>query len=150
MVVFTINDLSINCEETKTILEAKQEIIKKLDLACKYIDISFVLDKPMRVLGKFNVEPGRLARTLDRHTLDKFAFKDSVQVTYEVINDYDPSVKKPLMSGGMGRGMGRGRGMDRAAYKPPVSSFDHTSLQQDMKLEPVYDLESNDDFPTLG
>ena len=146
MVVFTINDLSIDCEETKSILQAKQEIIKQLDVACKYIDISFVLDKPMRVLGKFNVEPGRLARTFDRHTLDKFAFKDSVQVTYDVINDYDPSVRKPLMSGGMGRG----RGDVTGTYKPPVSSFDHTSLQQDMKLEPVYDLESNDDFPTLG
>ena len=39
----------------------------------------------MRVLGKFNVEPGRLARTLDRYPLERFAFKDSVKLECEMV-----------------------------------------------------------------
>ena len=86
MVVFVVNETQIEGKDTDTILMVKKEIIKQLDLSCKYIDITFVLEKPMRVLGKFNVEPGKLARTLDRHTLDKFAFKGDIPVTYEEVD----------------------------------------------------------------
>ena len=112
MVHFKINETIIECLDTDTILEVKKEIIKQLDLSCKYIDISFVLNKPLRVLGKFNVEPGKLPRTLDRYVVERFAFKDEIEVEITEIDDYDPSVKKPLMSGGMGRDRGMGRGIN--------------------------------------
>ena len=77
MVTFLINEKVLEFNETDTILEVKKEIIKQLELTCKYIDLVFILEKPMRILGKFNVEPGKLARTLDRYVLEKFAFKFS-------------------------------------------------------------------------
>ena len=149
MVHFKINETIIECLDRDTILEVKKEIIKQLDLSCKYIDISFVLNKPLRVLGKFNVEPGKLPRTLDRYVIERFAFKDEIEVEITEINDYDPLVKKPLMSGGMGRG----RGIN-TSYVPPStrneSTFDHTSNQVTMDVEPNFNLDSQDDFPTLG
>ena len=161
MVQFTINDTSIELSDDKTILEAKQEIIKQLSLSCKYIDLTFVLDKPMRILGKFNVEPGKLPRTLDRYKLERFAFNDAIQVEIVEVDDYDPTFKKPLMSGGLGRGRGMGRGIGRGksnsmdtTYVPPssrdTSTFDHTSNQVSMHIEPTFVLDSEDDFPTLG
>ena len=150
MVEFVINDQTIECEETMTILEAKKHIIQQLDLSCKYIDISFNLEKPMRVLGKFNVEPGKLARTLDRYPLERFAFKDSVKVDYEMVEGYDPDKRVPLMGGSRGRG--RGLGLPGGAYIPPTrkeSTFNHESTQVEVKVEPQFDLDSQDDFPSL-
>ena len=154
MVEFVINDQTIECEETMTILEAKKNIIQQLDLSCKYIDISFNLEKPMRVLGKFNVEPGKLARTLDRYPLERFAFKDSVKLEYEIVDGYDPDKRKPLMGGGRGRGrgIGSGRGLPGGAYIPPSrsnSTFNHEATQVEVKVEPQFDLDSHDDFPSL-
>ena len=154
MVEFVINDQTIECEETMTILEAKKHIIKQLDLSCKYIDINFVMEKPMRVLGKFNVEPGRLARTLDRYPLERFAFKDSVNLEYEMVEGYDPDKRVPLMSGGIGRGrgIGSGIGLPGGVYVPPSRSnslFNHESTQVEVKVEPQFNLDSLDDFPSL-
>ena len=149
MVHFKINETIIKCLDTDTVLAVKKEIIKQLELSCKYIDISFVLNKPLRVLGKFNVEPGKLPRTLDRYVIERFAFKDEIEVEITEIDDYDPSVKKPLMSGGMGRG----RGIN-TSYVPPStrngSTFDHISNQVTMDVEPNFNLDSQDDFPSLG
>lgn len=150
MVEFVINDQTIECEETMTILEAKKHIIQQLDLSCKYIDINFVMEKPMRVLGKFNVEPGKLARTLDRYPLERFAFKDSIKLEYEMVEGYDPDKRVPLMGGGIGRG--RGICLAGGAYVPPSrsnSTFNHEETQVELKLEPQFDLDSQEDFPSL-
>jgi len=153
MVTFVVNGQDIECELTDTILKVKQNIIKQLDLSCKYIDLLFVLDKPMRVLGKFNVEPGKLPRTLDNYKLDRFAFKGSVKLEIEEITDYDPNKPRvPIVRKMSGMDRGRGRGL----YLPPVNSsyrsistFDHTVLQQDMTVDPTFSLESMEDFPAL-
>jgi hypothetical protein len=147
MVTFLINEKVLEFNETDTILEVKKEIIKQLELTCKYIDLVFILEKPMRILGKFNVEPGKLARTLDRYVLEKFAFKDSIKLDYEEVEGYDPDKRVPIISGGRGRGRSGG-----FTYIPPnrnESTFDHDSLQQKMDLEPTFNLDSNDDFPSL-
>ena len=146
MVVFVVNETQIECKDTDTILMVKKEIIKQLNLSCNYIDITFEIETPMRILGKFNVEPGKLARPLDRHTLDKFAFKGDIPVTYEEVEGYSPDKRVPILSGG-----GRGRGLS-SSYVPPgrsESTFDHDSLQQKMDVEPNYDIHSHDDFPSL-
>ena len=108
-------------------------------------------------MGKFNVEPGKLARPFDRHTLDKFAFKDKIRVEYSVVEGYEPKKKVVMVSGGLGRGLGRGaagtgaagRGTIYNSTSRPSSIFDHTTTQQSLTLEPQYNLDSNDDFPTL-
>ena len=158
MVVFIVNEKQFPFNDTDTILEVKQSLVKQLNLSCKYVDLIFILDKPLRVMGKFNVEPGKLARTLDRYVLERFAFKETIKVGYEEVDGYDPDKRTPLISGGrgrgkgIGRGVGRGRGITSGVYVPPTrdeSTFDHNSLEQSMKLEPVFDLDSHDDFPSL-
>ena len=72
-----------------------KEMIKK-DYAIKdYIDLNFILEKPMRTLGKFNLEPGILPRTLDRYKLDSFGIKDkNISLTFDIIEDYVPQLIK--------------------------------------------------------
>jgi hypothetical protein len=149
-VVFVVDNKEYSFESSNTILDVKKHIIKDKSLSCKYIDIEFCLERPMRILGKFNVEPGKVPRTFDRYKLEQFAFKDSITLSISEINDYDPDKPKiPLFSGGRGRGRGLSlppvNSLDRA-----VSSFNHTDTQIDMKTEPTFNLSSNDDFPSLG
>ena len=61
-----------------TIQNLKDTIKSEFSIS-NYIDIDFTIDKPMRVLGKFKVEPGVLPRTFDRYELDKFGIKDEIQ-----------------------------------------------------------------------
>ena len=153
MVVFVVNDIKLELNETDTILNVKKEIIKQLNLSCKYIDITFVMEKPMRILGKFNVEPGKVPRTFDRYTLEKFAFKDEVTIEFKEIDDYDPDkIRVPIISGGRGRGRGRGLGLSSpgpVSLDRAISQFNSSVNQQTMVVEPSFNLDSNEDFPSL-
>ena len=158
MVQFQINDTLIELTDDITLLDAKKEIMKQCNVDKPYIDIKYILEKPIRILGKFNVEPGVVPRTLDRYKLERFAFNDVIQVEIIEVDDYDPSKlnRVALMSGGRGRGRGRGpvRGTTTNTYVAPStrneSTFDHSSNQITMTTEPTFSLESEDDFPTLG
>jgi len=161
MVVFVVNEKEIQCELTDTILEVKKKIMKQLELTCPYIELLFNLEKPLRHLGKFNVEMGKMPKTFDRYTLDRFAFifNEQIKVDYTEVDDYDPDkqVRKPLMSGGRGRGRGLSRNLGAdsglGAYVPPsreTSSFNHGSTQVEMIVEPTFELASENDFPSLA
>lgn len=150
MVTFIINDREFNLEESNTMLEAKKYIISELNLSCKYIDIEFCLERPMRTEGKFNIESGKVSRTFDRYTLNQFAFKDKVIVNIFEIDDYDPDKKISLFSGGRGRGRGRGSGLDTP--RPLNQPKFNTNLNQ-VEIEretTTFNLDSQDDFPSLG
>jgi len=153
MVIFCINEDELPMNDDSTIMEVKQTIIKKYNLSTNYIDLVFIMDKPSRILGKFNVEPGKVARPFDRHRLDKFAFKDKIRVEYSVVEGYEPKKKVVMVSRGRGAaGLGTGaagRGTIYNSTSRPSSIFDHTTTQQSLTLEPQYNLDSNDDFPTL-
>ena len=152
MTTFIIGDTEIPCELSITMLDLKQKIINACDIDSSYIDISFILDTPVRILGKFNVEPGKLPRTLDRYTLNRFALQDRMTIEYTKVDDYDPKKlnRVKLMSGSGGAGLTGSRG----AYVSPgirkTSLFDHTSDEVSMNIEPTYELESESDFPSLG
>ena len=77
---------------TKTTIDAfKKEIISDFGLSAKYIDIEFLLDRPIRTLGLFNVEPGVLPRPLDNYPLERFGLKGrTVNITFQEISDYSP------------------------------------------------------------
>ena len=149
MTTFIIDDTEIPCELSITMLELKQKIIKECNIDSSYVDISFILDTPVRILGKFNVEPGKLPRTLDRYTLERFALQDRMTLAYTKVDDYDPTKlnRVTLMSGS-------GRASAAGAYVSPgirkTSLFDHTSDEVSMNIEPTYELESESDFPSLG
>lgn len=162
MVFFVVGDNEYEFELSSTILDVKKRLIKELDLSCKYIDLEFCLERPMRVLGKFNVEPGKVPRPLDKNMLSAFAFKDKVKLSYTEVNDYDPDKPRtPLVFGARGRGrgqsmgqsMGRGRGLSQPplnSLERAISTFNHNETVQEMNVEPTFDLSSNDDFPSLG
>jgi len=154
MVTFIINDREFNLEESHTMLEAKKYIISELNLSCKYIDIEFCLERPMRTEGKFNIEPGKVSRTFDRYTLNQFAFKDKVIVNIFEIEDYDPDKKIALFSGGRGRGRGLGRGSGLDAHRslnPSQSKFNTNLNQVEIETENnTFNLDSQVDFPSLG
>ena len=158
MAFFVVGDNEYEFELSSTILDVKKRLIKELDLSCKYIDLEFCLERPMRVLGKFNVEPGKVPRPLDKNSLSEFAFKDKVKLSYTEVNDYDPDKPRtPLVFGGRGRGRGQSMSRGGGLSQPPVnsleraiSSFNHNENVQDMNVEPTFNLSSNEDFPTLG
>ena len=76
--------------DANTSIEGLKETIKEEYEILSYIDIDFQIEKPMRVLGKFNVEPGILARTFDRHELEKFGIKGEINLTFNEVKGYTP------------------------------------------------------------
>ena len=76
MIIFVIskNDITKNfeCSLKDSILSLKEKIINEFDLKCKYIDIDFQLERPIRSLGKFNLESGIIPRTLDNYPFDRY------------------------------------------------------------------------------
>ena len=150
MVTFIINDREFNLEESNTMLDAKKNIISELNLSCKYIDIEFCLERPMRTEGKFNIESGKFSRTFDRYTLNQFAFKDKVIVNIFEIDDYDPDKKIALFSGGRGRGRGLGRDTP-IPLNPSQPKFNTNLNQVEIDTEKNnFNLDSQVDFPSLG
>ena len=158
MVTFVLKDSSYDedgtsyvVDDRKTMLEAKQFIMNELELSCSYIDFDCCLDRPMRIEGKFNIEPGKLSRTFDRYTLNQFAFKDKLPVKLIEVTDYDPHKPKPkFISGGRGRGRGIGMSGGVGLSHPPRSqSTFNTNLTQ-MDFVDTFDLNSQNDFPALG
>jgi hypothetical protein len=153
MTTFIIDDTEIPCELSITMLELKQKIIKECNIDSSYVDISFILDTPVRILGKFNVEPGKLPRTLDRYTLNRFALQDRMTLEYIEVDDYDPTKlnRVTLMSGSGRASAAVGKGI--GAYVSPgirkTSLFDHTSDEVSMDT-PSFALDSESDFPSLG
>ena len=153
MPVFCIGETDYEFKESDTLLDAKKSLIQSLELSSTYIDIVIDLKKPMRTIGKFNLEPGRMSRTLDRYPLDRFAFKEKLPITVQEVSDYDPNpVRKPLFSGGRGRGRGRGSDLNRphSILQNSLSSFDSSQTRVEMTVEPNFDLTSQDEFPSLG
>lgn len=110
-------------------IEDLKEKIKEIYNISSYIDIDFNIEKPMRVLGKFNVEPGILPRTFDRYELNKFGInKDEIELTFHVVDNYTPfkNTKKEL---------------NLSKYKTQVK--EETTKNN-------FNIESEDDFPKLG
>ncbi len=112
-----------------TIQNLKDTIKSEFSIS-NYIDIDFTIDKPMRVLGKFNVEPGVLPRTFDRYELDKFGIKDEIALTFHEVLDYTPftTVKKEIN----------------------LKRYSKDKEEQKQKEKQTFNISSEDDFPKLG
>ena len=50
---------------TDTMMNLKQLIIKNMKLDVNYIDLNFLIDKPIRGFGKMNLDKGIIPRTMD-------------------------------------------------------------------------------------
>ena len=123
------NEFECTLEESNSSL--KNKIIQEFNLPCKYIDIDFLLERPIRRLGKFNLESGILPRTLDTYTFDRYGLEGlAVTATFHEVEDYEP--------------------------KKYDKKFKHVNLVQKYKVghgltvEKSYDITSETEFPTLG
>ena len=135
MITFIIEKDNINTtiqfSNEGTMLDFKKEIIKQLDLKCKYIDIISTLDRPIRAMGKFNFDKGLQPRTLDNYPFDRYNLDErTITITYKEVEDFKPFVKKSNANTG-----------NKSAYVPPNG----TSLVPDI----TFDLTSDLDFPSL-
>ena len=120
----------IECTLQDSISSLKTTIIQEFNLKCPYIDIDFQLERPIRSLGKFNLESGILPRPLDTYTFDRYGLDGKtinatfIEVTDYVSQRYDRKLK-------------------------------HVNLAQKQKERAEkknvgFDINSEDDFPSLG
>tara|TARA_B100001094_G_C17806068_1_gene611482 strand:+ start:33 stop:446 length:414 start_codon:yes stop_codon:yes gene_type:complete len=123
----------IECTLQDSISSLKTTIIQEFNLKCKYIDIDFQLERPIRSLGKFNLESGILPRSLDAYKFDRYGLDGKeVTATFHEVNDYEP------------------RKYDK--------KFKHVNIMKKKGVNKVYgndeellfDITSEDDFPSLG
>ena len=110
-----------------TIQKIKDTIKSEFSIS-NYIDIDFTIDKPMRVLGKFNVEPGILPRTLDRYELFRFGIKDEISLTFHEVLDYTPYT----------------------IVKKEINLNKYSKDKEYQKEKHTFNISSEDDFPKLG
>lgn len=133
----TDNELKIECSESENILDLKNKIINTLNLNIQYIDIEILNDIPIRCLGKFNLEKGILPRTFDNYSLDRWNLRDKViLLTYKEVSDnnikkYNKPIKKKN---------------SKEIYRPPSKL---NNIESGEKYVKDYDINSNEDFPTL-
>ena len=137
MIQFLINkdDITkeIECSLEDSISSLKTTIIQEFNLKCKYIDIDFQLERPIRSLGKFNLESGILPRSLDTYTFDRYGLDGKeVSATFHEVDDYEP--------------------------KKYDKKFKHVNIMKKRGPNKVYgndeehtfDITSEDDFPSLS
>ena len=121
----------IECTLQDSISSLKTTIIQEFNLKCKYIDIDFQLERPIRSLGKFNLESGILPRSLDAYKFDRYGLDGKeVTATFHEVNDYEP------------------RKYDKK-FKH-VNIMKKKELMTDSNGEVLFDITSEDDFPSLG
>ena len=139
MITFIItkddNTKTIQFSNDGTMLDLKKEIIKQFELDCKYIDISSNVERPIRVLGKFNFDKGLQPRTLDNYPFNRFGIDErTIPITYEIKEGYVPIIKKATVNNGK-----------PSKYVPPNGQ----SMDVQKTNEPQYNIESEKDFPSL-
>jgi hypothetical protein len=127
--------VEFTCDPSDSILQFKQIVKENYKLQeNEYVDLEFILDKPIRSLGKFNLEPGVIPRTMDRYKFNQFDLEErTIQTTFHVIQNYKQPIRKKQIKKPSG------------AYKPPAGEI----KSGDSYETPKFDINSKDDFPSL-
>mgnify|MGYP002637964068 FL=1 len=137
MITFLVTNeeqtIRFECSLSDSIEIFKNNIKKDFNLGEKYIDIYFDIDKPIRVLGKFNLEPGLSPRTMDRYTFDRYGIDGrEINVHFEIVEGY----KLPLK-------VKKKTNLNLSKYSKEITSGE--SIER-----PQFNLESEEDFPSLS
>ena len=137
MIIFVITkdkyEEKFECDLTDSILSLKKQIIEHFKLKHDYIDIDFTIERPIREIGKFNLEKGVIPRTLDLYTFDRYGLEGrTIQATFNEVEDYQPI-------------------QPRTKNKLTFNK-DNSFLKKDepKKSSLTFDLKSDKDFPSLG
>ena len=121
-----------------TLLDLKKEIINQYELSCKYIDVISNVERPIRVLGKFNYDKGLQPRTLDNYPFDRYGIDErTIPITFEINDEYKPIIKKASVNKGTA-----------SKYVPP----NRQNIVEEEKVhtsQAQYDLNNPCDFPSL-
>ena len=135
MPTFIVNDETFTLDLSDTMYHLKQLIIKKFDLPCKYVDIEFLHDKPIRGYAKMNLEPGKFPRTMDNFPFSRYNISDkTLKCKYYNVDDYLPNLVNKS-------------DVPVSVYKAPGMK---TNIKEEVIIEKMYDLSSNTDFPSLS
>lgn len=117
----------------ENIYKMKVDIIKDFELSCEYIDLNITIERAIRVMGKFNMEPGILPRTMDMYTFDRYGIDGkTITATFNEVIDYKPFDRKVRVSSS---NLG-----STEKYKLGVAKVDRV----------LFNLDSENDFPPLG
>ena len=89
------------------------------------------MERPIRSLGKFNLESGILPRSLDAYKFDRYGLDGrEVTATFHEVNDYEPMK------------------YDKKFKHVNIMKKRETKNMDDE--EQSFDITSEDDFPSLG
>ena len=123
----------IECTLQDSISSLKTTIIREFNLKCNYIDFDFQLERPIRSLGKFNLESGILPRSLDAYKFDRYGLDGKeVTATFHEVEDYEP------------------RKYDKKFKHVNIMKTREPNNVYGNDEEPSFDITSNDDFPSLS
>tara|TARA_B110001450_G_scaffold99191_1_gene94057 strand:+ start:419 stop:850 length:432 start_codon:yes stop_codon:yes gene_type:complete len=143
MITFVITkdkyEEKFECDLTDSILSLKKQIIERFKLKGEYVDIDFQIERPIRKIGKFNLEKGVIPRTLDLYTFDRYGLEGrTIQATFNEVGDYQPI--QPIQS----------RTNNQITFNKDMSysEFKRSGLNKQSGL--TFDLKSDKDFPSLG
>ena len=132
------NTKTIQFSNDGTMLDLKKEIIKQFELDCEYIDITSNVERPIRVLGKFNFDKGLQPRTLDNYPFNRFGIDErTIPISFTEEKNYLPIIKKPSTNSS-----------SSSKYVPP----NRQNIVEEEIVHPSqaqYDLNNPDDFPSL-
>ena len=130
------NTKTIQFSNEGTLLDLKKEIIKQYELSCKYIDVISNVERPIRVLGKFNYDKGLQPRTLDNYPFDRYGIDErTIPITFEINDEYKPIIKKASVN-------------NRSASKYVPPNGQSMEVKETPK-EAEFNIESELDFPSL-
>ena len=120
------------CSLTDSIESLKNKIKEDFKLDNQYIDLYFDIEKPIRVLGQFNLEPGLSPRTMDRYTFNRYGIDGrEINAHFEIAEGYKPFQVKAKGPVNLNK------------YFKPIESGESYE-------EKPFNIESEDDFPALG
>jgi len=140
-VIYNDKTIEIDCEDTDNIIDIKKKIISEYNLNCEYIDLFILIERPIRGLGKFNLEKGKLPRTFDNYTLDRWNISDkTIEITFEEVEGYNPTIRKPFIKKANNSELVN-------KYRPPSIKSGEDYIIGD--TQPEYSLASTEDFPEL-
>lgn len=130
---------SINYDNNETILSLKKHIINEFKLDCNYIDLDFKNERPIRGMGKFNLDTGIILRTFDNYKLERWNLENKIiKCVLIEVDNYTPEVITPII-----------KKKNTSAYRPPSKSSEIKSGES-YNNQPTYSLESDKDFPSLS
>ena len=79
-------EFTIEVSKKIKIIDLKKNIMEKLKISEKYIDLEFLLERPIRKFGKFNLEPGILPKSFDNSKIEDFAFSNEI-LSIKILNN---------------------------------------------------------------